>query len=348
MVISIEPGVCIPGAGGVLWADNYVVAPAGVEPLTEYPIEAASTRSAIGHRAGTRVSHRRRDARTPKDEGEDDAATNGVRSSRGTLGCSPGSPWRDRGGGADGDGDLRDPLRAPDRRPGHRGGRARVPGAAPALRGPARVPGQHDGAGARARAIVDGRPRRERGSSSSSAPTSSSTTARSLDAETVKASIERTKAVNRGGAFFLQALKEVQVVDPMTVRLVATQPSVSLLYGLPKVFITGKARLADADRGRGVLRDGHERHRALPADPLGQGPADRPRPLRRLLARLGGEPRRPGDPAGRPERRAPSSSCWSGATPTWSCSPSIGITQDPKEMASQAGREAGGERRASA
>jgi Xaa-Pro dipeptidase len=41
MVISIEPGVCIPGAGGVLWADNYVVTPAGVEQLTEYPIEGA-------------------------------------------------------------------------------------------------------------------------------------------------------------------------------------------------------------------------------------------------------------------------------------------------------------------
>ncbi|MCA1646149.1 MAG: ABC transporter substrate-binding protein, partial [Chloroflexi bacterium] len=70
-----------------------------------------------------------------------------------------------------------------------------------------------------------------------------------LDAETVKASIDRTKAVNKGGAFFLQALKEVQVVDPMTVRLVAAQPSVSLLYGLPKVYITGKAHLADADKG---------------------------------------------------------------------------------------------------
>src|SRR5262249_60067904 len=70
-----------------------------------------------------------------------------------------------------------------------------------------------------------------------------------LDAETVKASIERTKAVNRGGAFFLTTLKEVQVVDAMTVRLVATQPSVSLLYGLPKVFITGKAHLGDADHG---------------------------------------------------------------------------------------------------
>src|SRR5262245_45263617 len=70
-----------------------------------------------------------------------------------------------------------------------------------------------------------------------------------LDAETVKQSIERTRAMNRGGAFFLQALKDVQVVDRMTVRLVASQPSVSLLSGLPKVYITGKAHLADADHG---------------------------------------------------------------------------------------------------
>ena len=39
MVISIEPGVCVPGAGGVLWADNYVVTSSGVEQLTAYPIE---------------------------------------------------------------------------------------------------------------------------------------------------------------------------------------------------------------------------------------------------------------------------------------------------------------------
>ncbi len=37
MVISIEPGVCIPGVGGVLWADNYLVTETGTEPLTSYP-----------------------------------------------------------------------------------------------------------------------------------------------------------------------------------------------------------------------------------------------------------------------------------------------------------------------
>jgi Xaa-Pro dipeptidase len=39
MVVSIEPGVCIPGAGGVLWADNYVVTDRGAEALTAYPVE---------------------------------------------------------------------------------------------------------------------------------------------------------------------------------------------------------------------------------------------------------------------------------------------------------------------
>jgi Xaa-Pro dipeptidase len=38
MVISIEPGVCIAGIGGVLWADNYVVTEAGIERLTSYPV----------------------------------------------------------------------------------------------------------------------------------------------------------------------------------------------------------------------------------------------------------------------------------------------------------------------
>ena len=38
MVISIEPGVCIPGAGGALWADNHIVTSSGVERLTTYPI----------------------------------------------------------------------------------------------------------------------------------------------------------------------------------------------------------------------------------------------------------------------------------------------------------------------
>jgi Xaa-Pro dipeptidase len=39
MVISIEPGVCVPETGGVLWADNFLVTDGGLEPLTTYPVE---------------------------------------------------------------------------------------------------------------------------------------------------------------------------------------------------------------------------------------------------------------------------------------------------------------------
>jgi peptide/nickel transport system substrate-binding protein len=74
-----------------------------------------------------------------------------------------------------------------------------------------------------------------------------------LDAETVKASIDRTVTMNRGGAFFLTALKQVDIVDPMTVKLVGKYQSVSLLYGLPKVYITGKAHLNDPDHGAAYL-----------------------------------------------------------------------------------------------
>ena len=121
-----------------------------------------------------------------------------------------------------------------------------------------------------------------------------------LDADTVKASIDRTKAVNRGGAFFLQTLKEVQVVDPMTVRLVANA-AVGLAALRPAQGVHHRQGAPGRRRpGRGVLRDGRERDRALPADPVGEGPADRPRSLRRLLARLVGEPRGSGHPARRP------------------------------------------------
>jgi Xaa-Pro dipeptidase len=38
MIVSIEPGVCIPGVGGSLWADNYLITDQGAERLTTYPL----------------------------------------------------------------------------------------------------------------------------------------------------------------------------------------------------------------------------------------------------------------------------------------------------------------------
>ena len=91
----------------------------------------------------------------------------------------------------------------------------------------------------------------------------------------------------------------------MTVRLVATQPSVSLLYGLPKVFITGKAHLADADRGAAFFATGGN----------GTGPYRLTRwekgqqivldHFADYWRRLVGQPCRPGHPARRPGGRHP-------------------------------------------
>jgi Xaa-Pro dipeptidase len=39
MVVSIEPSVCMPGFGGVCWADNFVITTSGAEQLSNYPVE---------------------------------------------------------------------------------------------------------------------------------------------------------------------------------------------------------------------------------------------------------------------------------------------------------------------
>lgn len=71
-----------------------------------------------------------------------------------------------------------------------------------------------------------------------------------LDAETVKLAFDRVKKIGMGPSVFLGKVREVQVVNPSTVRITLTQPSSTFLMGLPKVFITPKARATDADDGR--------------------------------------------------------------------------------------------------
>ena len=38
MVVSIEPSVCIPGFGGVCWADNFVITESGADQLSDYAV----------------------------------------------------------------------------------------------------------------------------------------------------------------------------------------------------------------------------------------------------------------------------------------------------------------------
>jgi Xaa-Pro aminopeptidase len=38
MVVSVEPSMCVPGLGGICWADNFVVTETGAEQLSNYPV----------------------------------------------------------------------------------------------------------------------------------------------------------------------------------------------------------------------------------------------------------------------------------------------------------------------
>src|SRR5262249_8381958 len=71
-----------------------------------------------------------------------------------------------------------------------------------------------------------------------------------LDAEAVKLSFDRVKKLGTGPVSFLGRMREIQVVDPLTVRVLLTQPSATFPYGLSKIFVHGKAHARDADDGR--------------------------------------------------------------------------------------------------
>jgi len=71
-----------------------------------------------------------------------------------------------------------------------------------------------------------------------------------LDAEAVKLSFDRVKKLGQGPVIFLRQTKEIEVVDPLTVRITLTQPSSTFVLGLSKVFVHGKAHATDPDDGR--------------------------------------------------------------------------------------------------
>lgn len=71
-----------------------------------------------------------------------------------------------------------------------------------------------------------------------------------MDAEAVKMSFDRAKKIGQGPSVYLRSMREIQVVDPLTVRVVLTQPSATFLYGTSKVYIHGKPHVTDPDDGR--------------------------------------------------------------------------------------------------
>ncbi|MBI4277810.1 MAG: ABC transporter substrate-binding protein [Armatimonadetes bacterium] len=71
-----------------------------------------------------------------------------------------------------------------------------------------------------------------------------------LDAEAVKWSFDRVRKLNMGPATLLDKVRDVEVADPMTVRIHLKQASATFPMGLPKVYVHGKARARDADDGK--------------------------------------------------------------------------------------------------
>lgn len=82
-----------------------------------------------------------------------------------------------------------------------------------------------------------------------------------LDAEDVKVSIERIKEINLGSAWALADVKEVRVVDPLTVEIVLDKPSVPFVYGMPMFYIVSaeavKEHEKEGDLAQGWLTE-HE------------------------------------------------------------------------------------------
>ena len=71
-----------------------------------------------------------------------------------------------------------------------------------------------------------------------------------LDAEAVKLSFDRAKKIGQGPSVYLRTMREIQVVDPLTVRITLTQPSATFLFGMSKVYVHGKPHATDPDDGR--------------------------------------------------------------------------------------------------
>ena len=70
-----------------------------------------------------------------------------------------------------------------------------------------------------------------------------------LSAEDVKLSLERMKKIGLGRSWALDPVKEVRVVNPMTVELVLARPYPPFLLGLPVVFIVSSQAVKKNQKG---------------------------------------------------------------------------------------------------
>ncbi|MBI3976977.1 MAG: ABC transporter substrate-binding protein [Chloroflexi bacterium] len=70
-----------------------------------------------------------------------------------------------------------------------------------------------------------------------------------FNADAVKASFDRVKAMKLGVAFFLDAMSEVKIVDDATVQITLSKPDIAFFYGVPRIKIISPAALKANQKG---------------------------------------------------------------------------------------------------
>ncbi|HBY98638.1 MAG TPA: hypothetical protein DEP84_32615, partial [Chloroflexi bacterium] len=80
-----------------------------------------------------------------------------------------------------------------------------------------------------------------------------------FNADAVKVSFDRMKAMGLGASFFLNAVEEVKVLDDMTVQITLSEPDIQFWYGLPRIKIVSaeavKAHEKDGDWAQDFFRE---------------------------------------------------------------------------------------------
>ena len=76
-----------------------------------------------------------------------------------------------------------------------------------------------------------------------------------LTPDDVKLSFERMRKINRGNAWALADLKDVQVVDRQTVRITLNRPSAAFLQAVPLVYIVSSKAVRDNERDGDLAQD---------------------------------------------------------------------------------------------
>lgn len=83
-----------------------------------------------------------------------------------------------------------------------------------------------------------------------------------FDAEAVKTSIERTKAIGKGESYLIAKLKEVVAVDPLTVKFVLTEPQPEFHFALTRLFMISPKAIKEHEQNGDKAQAWFQTHEA--------------------------------------------------------------------------------------